>query len=196
MITRKFGITAAAGLLLVGSGAYFMYSLFAAQGQGDLAQAPLNTVSSATPAFIMAVDDSNSMTFERIFVGGDGRMQWNGSSFFKSAGVFYNVGTGCSSNSADCYLYLFPHNGFNTAYSSGRAIPPLDAFGFARSPTYNAGYFNPAVTYDPWRMAVKDGAGNFLQPAADIRATRPILAQARISARPTTSPTICGTPGQ
>lgn len=40
MITRKFGITAAAGLLLVGSGAYFMYSLFAAQGQGDLAQAP------------------------------------------------------------------------------------------------------------------------------------------------------------
>lgn len=107
MITRKFGITAAAGLLLVGSGAYFMYSLFAAQGQGDLAQAPLNTVSSATPAFIMAVDDSNSMTFERIFVGGDGRMQWNGSSFFKSAGVFYNVGTGCSSNSADCYLYLF-----------------------------------------------------------------------------------------
>ncbi|MCF7750851.1 hypothetical protein KQ945_08835 [Bacillus subtilis subsp. subtilis] len=172
MITRKFGITAAAGLLLVGSGAYFMYSLFAAQGQGDLAQAPLNTVSSATPAFIMAVDDSNSMMFERIFVGGDGRMQWTGSSFFRSAGVFNNVGAACNNNSIDCYLYLFPHNGFNVNYTPGKAIPPVDVFGFARSPTYNAGYFNPAVTYDPWRMAVKDSSGNFLQPAADIRATR------------------------
>lgn len=172
MITRKFGITAAAGLLLVGSGAYFVYSLFAAQAQGELSQQPLNTVSSATPAFIMAVDDSNSMTFERIFVGGDGRMQWNGSSFFKSAGVFYDVGTSCDGNSIDCYLYLFPHNGYNSSYSYGRAIPPFDAFGFARSPTYNAGYFNPSVKYDPWRMAQKDSKGNALQPDALIGSTR------------------------
>lgn len=31
MITRKFGVTAGAGVLLLGAGAYFMYSLFAAQ---------------------------------------------------------------------------------------------------------------------------------------------------------------------
>lgn len=157
MISRKLGITAGAGVLLLGSGLYFMYSLFAAQGQGELATAPLNSVSSAPPAFIMAVDDSNSMTFERIFVGGDGRLQWNGSSFFKSAGVFYNVGVGCNNNSVDCYVYLFPHNGYNASYTPGRAVPPLDEFGFARSPAYNAGYFNPAVTYEPWRKA--DGVG-------------------------------------
>ncbi|WP_313218631.1 PilC/PilY family type IV pilus protein [Stenotrophomonas sp.] len=157
MISRKLGITAGAGVLLLGSGLYFMYSLFAAQGQGELATAPLNSVSSAPPAFIMAVDDSNSMTFERIFVGGDGRLQWNGSSFFKSAGVFYNVGVGCNNNSVDCYVYLFPHNGYNASYTAGRAVPPLDEFGFARSPAYNAGYFNPAVTYEPWRKA--DGVG-------------------------------------
>ena len=151
MIKRKTGITATAAALLLGVGGYFAYSLFAAQGQGELSQVPMNSVSNAPPAFIMAVDDSNSMTFERIFVGGDGRMQWNGSSFFSSAGVFYNVGQGCANNSVDCYVYLFPHNGYNSSYSPGRAIPPLDVFGFARSPTYNAGYFNPAVQYDPWR---------------------------------------------
>ncbi|WP_422507358.1 pilus assembly protein [Stenotrophomonas sp. GZD-301] len=159
MISRKLGITAGAGVLLLGSGLYFMYSLFAAQGQGELATAPLNSVSSAPPAFIMAVDDSNSMTFERIFVGGDGRMQWNSknSSFFNSAGVFFDVGASCPNAAVDCFVYLFPHNGYNSSYSPGRAIPPLDEFGFARSPTYNAGYFNPAVKYDPWRKS--DGVG-------------------------------------
>ncbi|WP_093534046.1 PilC/PilY family type IV pilus protein [Stenotrophomonas rhizophila] len=154
MITRKFGVTAGAGVLLLGAGAYFMYSLFAAQGQGELSQVPMNSVNTAPPAFIMAVDDSNSMMFERIFTGGDGRLQWNGSSFFKSAGVFYNSSASCTNdNQVDCYLHLYPHADYNKAYSYGRAIPPLDQFGFARSPTYNASYFNPAVTYETWRRA-------------------------------------------
>nr|WP_238376622.1 PilC/PilY family type IV pilus protein [Luteimonas abyssi] len=146
-----------AALGLVAGGAYLAYSVFAAQARpGDaLAQAPLNTQVQVPPAFIMAVDDSNSMTFERIFPGGDGRMLWNSSngSFFSSSGVFFNVGPACANNSVDCYLYLFPHDGFNSSYSPGRAIPPLDAFGFARSHAYNAGYFNPAVVYEPWRNA-------------------------------------------
>lgn len=172
MVTRKFGITAGVGALLLASGVYFIYNLFAAQGQGELAQAPMNSVSSAPPAFIMAVDDSNSMTFERIFVGGDGRMQWNGSSFFQSAGVFYDIGAGCTNNSIDCYLYLFPHNGYNSSYSPGRAIPPFDVFGFARSPAYNAGYFDPNVKYDPWRLAEADASNSVLMKPADIGLTR------------------------
>lgn len=149
---------------------YWLFSVLAAQGQGVLAQAPLNTQIQVEPAFIMAVDDSNSMTFERIFPGGDGRMRWNNSnsSFFDNNGNFHDVGTGCSSsNTADCYLYLFPHDGYNSSYSYGRAIPPLDAFGFARSPRYNASYFDPGLTYEPWKNA--DGS---LWPNAAITAAR------------------------
>ncbi|WP_343649260.1 PilC/PilY family type IV pilus protein [Stenotrophomonas sp.] len=172
MSRRTSRIIAASAFAVLGVGGYFAYSLFAAQGQGALAQAPLNNTTSIPPAFIMAVDDSNSMTFERIFRGGDGRMQWNGSSFFSSAGVFYNVGEACGNNSTDCYLYLFPHSNFNTSYSPGRAIPPIDAFGFARSPTYNASYYNPAVTYEPWSLPVRDSGGNMLWPNATFSAAR------------------------
>lgn len=172
MSRRISRIAAASAAVLLGAGGYFAYSLFAAQGQGGLAQAPLNNTTSIQPAFIMAVDDSNSMTFERIFRGGDGRMQWNGSSFFRSAGVFYNVGAACANNSVDCYLYLFPHSGFNASYSPGRAIPPIDAFGFARSHTYNAGYYNPDVTYEPWSLPERDSSDNILWPAASFDAAR------------------------
>ncbi|HIE0125954.1 TPA: pilus assembly protein [Stenotrophomonas maltophilia] len=172
MSRRTPRIIAASAIALLGVGGYFAYSLFAAQGQGDLAQAPLNNTTAIQPAFIMAVDDSNSMTFERIFRGGDGRMQWTGSSFFSSAGVFYDVGAGCSNNSVDCYLYLFPHSGFAASYSPGRAIPPIDAFGFARSPTYNASYYNPDVTYSPWKLPQADASSNTLWPVADFGSAR------------------------
>lgn len=172
MSRRTSRIIAASTVAVLGIGGYFAYNLLAAQAQGDLAQAPLNNTTSIQPAFIMSVDDSNSMTFERIFRGGDGRMQWNGSSFFSSAGTFYNVGDACGNNSTDCYLYLFPHSSFNTSYSPGRAIPPIDAFGFARSPTYNAGYFNPAVQYDPWSLPQRDSSNNILWPKASFGAAR------------------------
>lgn len=155
MMSRKFKSLLAASAVLLAGGGYLIYSLMAAQAQGVLAQAPLNNLVQTPPAFIMAVDDSNSMTFERMFPGGDGRMRWNSAngSFFSSAGVFYSVGDACANNSTDCYLYLYPHANFNTSYSPGRAIPPLDIFGFARSPTYNASYYDPTETYQPWRNA-------------------------------------------
>lgn len=155
MMSRKFKSLLAASAVLLAGGGYFVYSLMAAQAQGALAQEPLNNLVQTPPAFIMAVDDSNSMTFERMFPGGDGRMRWNTTthSFFRSAGVFSSVGEACSNNSTDCYLYLYPHANFNTSYSPGRAIPPLDIFGFARSPTYNASYYNPGEVYEPWRNA-------------------------------------------
>src|SRR5690606_8989665 len=152
-LRNKVTVVAAIGML--GVGGWYLSTVLAAQHQGALAQAPLNDQVQVPPAFIMAVDDSNSMTFERIFPGGDGRLQWNSgnSSFFNSNGAFYNVGSACATNSADCYLYLFPHSGFNSSYSPGDAIPPLDAFGFARSHQFNAGYYNPEETYEPWRRA-------------------------------------------
>lgn len=78
MSHRIFRTAVVSVIVFVAVGGYFIYSLIAAQGQGALAQSPLNNATSVSPAFIMAVDDSNSMTFERIFRGGDGRLRWNG----------------------------------------------------------------------------------------------------------------------
>ncbi|WDM77009.1 pilus assembly protein [Xanthomonas sp. NCPPB 1638] len=180
MSRRIFRTAVASAIVLVAVGGYFVYNLIAAQGQGTLAQSPLNNATSIPPAFIMAVDDSNSMTFERLFKGGDGRMRWNGSSFFSSSGNFFDVGGSCTFTSGnntfafnDCYSYLFPFPGYNSSYSPGVAIPPLDQFGFARSPAYNAGYYDPNVTYDPWSLASKSGDSPALWPAADFDRARP-----------------------
>ncbi|MCC8912999.1 pilus assembly protein [Xanthomonas euvesicatoria] len=183
MSRRTFRTAIASVILLVVMGGSFVYSLIAAQGQGTLAQAPLNNATSIPPAFIISVDDSNSMTFERIFTGGDGRLQWTGSSFFSSAGVFYNSSEGCASNSADCYVYLYPSDGYNASYTPGDAVPPLDAFGFARSPTYNKSYYNPDVLYQPWTPPTQDAATLNLWPAATF-------GQARLDPR---NPTVYGT---
>lgn len=159
MNTRNRRILAGVGLAVVAAGGYLVHTLMAAQAQGVLAQEPLNVQVQTPPAFIMAVDDSNSMMFERMFPGGDGRMIWNSStgSFFSAAGQFSNIGSSCYDRNnnayADCYLFLYPHGEFNAKYGAGQAIPPLDIFGFARSHVYNASYYNPAVTYNPWIRA-------------------------------------------
>ncbi|MCC4587444.1 pilus assembly protein [Xanthomonas sp. NCPPB 1067] len=179
MSRRIFRTFVASAIVMFAAGGYFVYSLIAAQGQGGLAQSPLNNATSVPPAFIMAVDDSNSMTFERIFPGGDGRLRWGGSSFFSSGGTFLEAGGDCTyqvddRNFAynDCYLYLFPFPDYNKSYNIGVAIPPLDQFGFARSPAYNAGYFNPSVTYDPWSLAVGDDNNKGLWPNANFDLAR------------------------
>ncbi|WP_243739448.1 hypothetical protein [Xanthomonas oryzae] len=143
-MSRRILKTAIASVVvLITMGGYFVYNLIAAQGQEKLVQAPLNNGTPVPPAFIVVVDDSNSMTFERIFKGGDGRLQWNtsNSSFFKADGSFFNSEDNCLRDSQDCYVYLFPFPDYNSAFPIGVALPPLDQFGFARSPTYNANYF-------------------------------------------------------
>ncbi|NJB94853.1 hypothetical protein GGR72_003232 [Xanthomonas arboricola] len=184
MSRRIFRTAVVSAIVLAAAGGYFVYSLIAAQGQGALAQSPLNNATSIPPAFIMAVDDSNSMTFERIFRGGDGRLRWSGSSFFSSAGVFFEVGESCTYQTTnrfgqeitlaynDCYSYLFPFPDYNSSYSPGVAIPPIDQFGFARSPVYNAGYYDPSLTYDPWSLAVGNATNKGLWPAADFDGAR------------------------
>ncbi len=62
------------------------------------------------------------------------------------------------------YSYLFPNgrgadNGARRRLADADddhfAIPPLPDYAWARSPTYNAAYFNPLMTYEPW----VDGGG-------------------------------------
>ncbi|WP_115584587.1 pilus assembly protein [Xanthomonas dyei] len=132
---------------------YGIYAAFSAQGQGELAQAPMNTQSPAQAAFIMAVDDSNSMGFEMLTSIGDLNLRWNSCSrsFFSGSGVFYAGADNCSINLGGL-IYLFPHADFDKAYG-GDAMPPIDQFGFARSPSYNKTYFDPATLYSPWRKA-------------------------------------------
>ncbi len=113
-MSRRILKTAIASVVvLITMGGYFVYNLIAAQGQEKLVQAPLNNGTPVPPAFIVVVDDSNSMTFERIFKGGDGRLQWNtsNSSFFKADGSFFNSEDNCLRDSQDCYVYLFPFSG-------------------------------------------------------------------------------------
>jgi len=142
MASRKKKWMAAGGTIAVAGLAIVAYQLFAAQGQGVLAQAPLNDQVQTAPAFIMAVDDSGSMTFQTQFPATDGTACWNRDrrSFFQSAGVLNTTGSTCN------YFYVLPGPRVNSYYG----IPPIDSMGFARSAAYNPTYFNPAVKYDPW----------------------------------------------
>jgi type IV pilus assembly protein PilY1 len=163
----------ALGVALAGVAGYFAY-VFAVQGQGTLAQAPLNIETQIKPAFVMAVDDSGSMTFETLFTAQDGVGYWNSATastngYFNSNGTMRTSGTGTNH-------HLIPHSGARYRIGTNRyAIPPLDRFGFARSHEYNPQYFNPGATYEPWlnsdgtphTNANTDAAGN-----ANVTATR------------------------
>ncbi|HZX80416.1 MAG TPA: PilC/PilY family type IV pilus protein [Lysobacter sp.] len=130
-------------LVVAGGLSYWTYSANAVQGQGVLAQAPLNIQSSVAPAFMMAVDDSGSMTFEMLFPGQDGEACYSGGSFFTGPGVPRASGGTCD------YHHLIPYEGYRID-TNRHAVPPLDKLGAARSPAYNPQYFNPAVEYVPW----------------------------------------------
>jgi len=142
MASRKTKIIAGGGVAVVlGTGA-LIYSLFAAQGQGVLAQAPLNIQVPVTPSFIMAVDDSGSMTFQTQFPGADGEGCWNTTrrSFFDASGNLYTAGN-CD------YQYVLPGTRAGTNWYG---IPPIDTLGFSRSARYNPAYYDPSVRYAPW----------------------------------------------
>ncbi len=159
-------LISAAALLAVGVTGYYLYSAFAVQGQGNLAQAPLNIQSSVPPSFIMGVDDSGSMTFETLF-SADEQAYWNDSSGTTRNGFFVNANAPDTSDvlrtSGRGLYYHVIQNGIRLDQSGNNldtntngvrlGIPPLDLFGFARSPDYNKQYFNPAVTYLPWQNA-------------------------------------------
>ncbi|GAC1620868.1 MAG: PilC/PilY family type IV pilus protein [Nevskia sp.] len=77
-----------------------------------------------------------------------------------SAGVLNFNHTGGAGGSWRNYTYLFPNGQsspydgrliYNDSGTNGHySIPPIPAFGWARSPAYNPAYFDPAQTYTPW----------------------------------------------
>lgn len=142
----------ATAVVLAGS-AYFLHSVMAVQGQGVLAQQPLNVQAQIPPAFIMAVDDSGSMTFETLLPGQDGQGCWNNATapngFFLSGGVPRTV---AGSGGTCGYNHLIPYTDHRID-TSRQAIPPIPTFGFARSHEFNPSYFNPNETYLPWLNA-------------------------------------------
>ncbi|MCS4234225.1 PilC/PilY family type IV pilus protein [Stenotrophomonas sp. BIGb0135] len=153
MLTRKTKIVTGSGLLLVAGAGWLAYSLFAAQAQGTLSQIPMNVKVSATPSFIMAVDDSGSMTFQTQFPGQDGTACWSNTrqSFFTANGALNTPDTiknSSGSTQGECsYFYVAPGPRIGMTYFG---LPALDAYGFARSAAYNPTYFDPSVKYEPW----------------------------------------------
>ncbi|HEY0660396.1 MAG TPA: PilC/PilY family type IV pilus protein [Lysobacter sp.] len=127
------------------------------QGDGTLAQEPMHLGATVSPNFIMAIDDSGSMTFQTMFPGTDGEGCWS-----TSAQSFFN-GTALRTSGSCDYLYVLPGTRINNYYG----IPPFDAYGFARSPDYNPTYYNPDTVYEPWVKSDLTSYGN-----ASLTATR------------------------
>lgn len=157
MVSSRIKLIIAATALVLGAGGYFLYSVFAVQGQGTLAQAPLNDQVVIPPAFVMAVDDSGSMTFETLFPGDNGQAFWTGAT--ASTNGFYDASGELNALLPavfPAYAHVIP-NGINIDQTNRVAIPPIDNFGFARSPEINPSYFDPEITYSPWLRANADG---------------------------------------
>lgn len=133
---RKKTLFVTAAVLAVGTAGYYLYSAFAVQGQGTLAQAPLNVQTTVPPAFIMGVDNSGSMSSdETLCRTGQGQCAWDADtrSFFDANGVALENGD----------------NNYVKVMDSGAPRP--DHYGAARDPEYNRAYFNPHTTYLPWQ---------------------------------------------
>lgn len=183
MAPRNVKLVSVALLAALAGLGYHLY-LRAQAAPPQLADGPLNTSRTITPAFIMAVDDSGSMDFETLFPTNDGSAWWHSSndSFAglnrddgAAAGVLNFNRAGGADNTWKKYPYLFPFG--DGAIADGRknvdnvndhfAIPPTATYGWARSPDVNKAYFNPSETYKPW----VESTGQFLQGVAGINAT-------------------------
>ncbi len=159
MASRRFKWTAAGSTVAAIGLAFVGYNLIAAQGQGVLAQEPLNLQVSTKASFIMAVDDSGSMNFQTQFPGADGEGCWSRSrqSFFGANGALLTSGDTCD------YFFVAPGPRINDYHG----VPPLDTLGFARSSDFNPTYYNPAVKYEPWIKA--DGTPDVQSPPGAAR---------------------------
>lgn len=113
-----------------------------------IAQEPLFLTARVKPAFIMAVDDSGSMTFELLFPQSE---QANFDSGTAATNGFFTANGTLRTSGGDNFYHVIP-NGVRID-ANRQAIPPIDNFGFSRSPDINAQYFDPTVEYVPWKRA-------------------------------------------
>lgn len=187
MAFGRFKLISLAALAVASGVGYYLYSATAQVAPPQLAQAPLNTTRTITPAFIMAVDDSGSMDFETLFPTNDGAAWWRRTnntdgSFIghdrndnAAAGVMNFNRAGASGDNWKKVAYVFPIAGLsdNEGRANGDAtndhfaIPPFPAYGYARSPDVNKAYFEPTETYQPWLQS----DGQFLQGVTGIDGT-------------------------
>lgn len=124
-----------------------------AAAQFNVSQYPLYVQKPVKPAFIMAVDDSGSMKFETLFPGRDGQGYWHrpsGSFFIADGSGGWRLRTQGDASSLSGFHGLMPS--VNSPLDVNRlAIPPIDSFGFARAPKYNSSWYDPEVSYRPWK---------------------------------------------
>ncbi len=141
-------------------------------GTDDIAKVPLFIGTNAKPNVIMGIDDSGSMDGEVLFFSNDGALWYNeindnfeGSENSNGTAVDGTINFNTNGSANDDwkkYVYLFP-NGRSTSVTDDRvyndgtydhyAIAPLINYAFARSTYYNKMYYDPTVTYVPWKDA-------------------------------------------
>ncbi len=113
MASRTFRWMVAGSTVVLFGGGYFIYSLMAAQGQGTLAQAPLNIEVQTPPAFVMALDDSGSMVWETLNNTRDGVYHWIDGRGFYNGSTPYGYDQPKNATSLR-YYYLTPPYGRGT----------------------------------------------------------------------------------
>lgn len=140
-----------------------------AHAQFNVAQYPLYVQQPVKPGFIMAVDDSGSMTFETLFparrdgYGCTGTSTAFTNAFYDEAGNLRpSAGAGGECN----FHHVIPVPGHRIG-TNRYSVPPIPQFGFARSPEVNPSYYEPATEYRPWKTST---GAEF--PNASITATR------------------------
>lgn len=124
----------------------------ASGAHAGLANAPLTLAGVAKPNVIVVIDDSGSMDWEVLFPTESGQLHWNFDSDLPvdEAGNYYTTSQGRA------YSYLFPNGtgagnkSYGVGNGNGQALAPRPEYAFARSSAYNAQYYDPAVTYNPW----------------------------------------------
>lgn len=154
-----------------------------ARAEFNIAQYPLFIQQPIKPAFIMAVDNSGSMTAETNLPGRDGwpaTRSFSQSTYhctnFNSSGTCTNwqtsniqrldyfnasgqvqdgetVANGGTGGTLRTAPHLFLYPDKFTGWGGALGLAPIDAHGFARSHEYNPLYFNPSRTYHPWLNA-------------------------------------------
>ncbi|MBO9715978.1 MAG: pilus assembly protein [Pseudoxanthomonas sp.] len=154
MASRRTQLIAVSVALVAVAGGYGLYLATAQSTAPQLAQAPMNITNVIPPAFIMAVDNSGSMsTDETLFRTSDGVGHFSSNSFFDSNGVPRDTGGTAVSKHMD---------------QSGTY---QDMYGALRSPEHNRAYYNPATVYKPWQTSSGTPEANASTTAAveDVR---------------------------
>ena len=137
MASRRTPLITASAAVFALAGGYGLYLATAAPPPPELAQAPMNITNVIPPAFIMAVDNSGSMSSDETLFKtptGPGYLDNTTRSFFNASGNLRQSGGTSITKHMD--------GGYDADY-----------YGALRNPAYNRAFFNPHTSYLPWRTS-------------------------------------------